>query len=97
MIVGKQTSVPIKPKKKPKPKKYKISNHTLLFRLIFFNNFIYLLWLPWVFTAVRAVCHCVEQELLFSCGAQASHAVASLVPALRLSSCGTRVWLLHST
>ena len=29
-------------KKKPKPKKYKISNHTLLFRLIFFNNFIYL-------------------------------------------------------
>ena len=37
ITVGKQTSVPIEPKKKkPKPKKYKLPSHTLLFRLIFF-------------------------------------------------------------
>lgn len=33
---------------------YKLPNHTLLFRLIFkITLFIYLLWLPWVRTAVR--------------------------------------------
>ena len=41
--------------------------------LFFFNNFVLIIWVYWVFAAARAFSSCGEQELLSGCNAQASH------------------------